>query len=74
MKRDFVVTCTYEKEYLVRSIINNFHKRRSAQKKEVCDGNTNIRFRCTRNKLTECRLILGRMLNEGMLLNVEETW
>lgn len=74
MKREFTVKCTYENEYLVKSVVSNFHRNRIMHMKAIHDGNTNIQFRCTKSKLTECRLLLGRMLNEGMLLGVEETW
>lgn len=75
MKRDFVVTCNYEDEYYVKSIVANFHKRRFTRVNDTRDnGHTDVHFRCTRSKLPECRLLLGRMLNEGLLLNVEETW
>ena len=73
MKRVFVVKCAYEDEYLVKSVIDNFH-RTNMFVKETNDGGANIRFKCMRSKLTECRMILGRMLNEGVLIGVEEIW
>ena len=87
MKREFRVKCTNKDKYLVRGIVNNFYRcnpiGRAGGKgifdshilvKESEDGCTNIRFKCTRSKLAECRLMLGKMLNEGVLLGVEEIW
>ncbi len=73
MKREFAIKCTYENRYLVKSIVGNFY-RTNMFVKETNDGSSNIRFKCMRSKLAECRMILGRMLNEGVLLAVEEIW
>lgn len=77
MKREFKVKCTYENEYLVKTIIDKFNKCmpvRHAFVRGIEDGCIFIKFKCVKRKLKECRLVLGRMLNEGMLLGVEETW
>lgn len=86
-KREFKVKCTVGNKYLVRNIINNFYNYNPIGHaggkgifdshilvKYDTDGNADIRFKCARNKLKECRLTLGRMLNEGLLLGVEEAW
>ena len=86
-KREFTVKCTRGNKYLVRGIIDGFYRYNPighAGGKGILDshilvkydddGNANIRFKCTRSKLKECRLTLGRMLNEGLLLGVEEAW
>lgn len=86
-KREFTIKCAYENKYLVRSVINNFYRCNPIGHaggkglfdshilvKDNDNGCANIRFVCMRSKLTECRLLLGRMLNEGLLLGVEEVW
>lgn len=86
-KREFTVKCTMGNKYLVRNIINGFYKYNpighaggkgvfdsNILVKEDIDGNAKIRFKCARGKLKECRLTLGRMLNEGLLIGVEEAW
>ena len=77
MKREFKIKCTYENEYLVKPIIDNFYRWKPvghAFIRGIEDGCVYIQFKCIRSKLKDCRFILGRMLNEGMLLGVEETW
>ena len=77
MKREFEVKCTYENEYLVRTIVNGFYRCNPIKPTLVRtfnNGHTIIHFKCMRSKLADCRLVLGRMLNEGVLLGVEEIW
>lgn len=86
-KREFTVKCTKENKFLVRKIINNFYRYNPVGHaggkgifdshilvKDAHDEYTDISFKCTRSKLNECRLTLGRMLNEGLLIGVEEAW
>ena len=77
MKREFKIKCAYENEYLVKSVVDKYYKCKPIGKafiRGIEDGCIYIQFKCVRTKLKECRLMLGRMLNEGMLLAVEETW
>lgn len=77
MKRRFEVKCTKNNKNLVKTVVNDFHGHspvgRITVEEKPGDG-TVIRFKCARNKLKDCRFLLGKMLNEGLLLSTVEIW
>jgi hypothetical protein len=77
MKRRFEITCTKNNKNLVKTVVNDFNGYGPMGRVSVEDEpgkGTVIRFKCTRNKLKECRLLLGKMLNDGLLLSTVEIW
>lgn len=85
MKREFKIKCKDENYILVKSIISNYRQispigfvlksedRTIRVNKDNYEYNE-IWFKCSKNKLNECREVLRQMLNTGLLSSAVEIW
>lgn len=87
MKRIFKIRCNRANSGLVKSVVNTYSqmapvnplKRGNGYNRGVTvnDANydyTEIQFKCSRQKLGECRLVLREMCNAGLLSSATEIW
>lgn len=79
MKRVFKVRCSNEKTDLVKSIVSRYQKMTLFKSNDIIIDKSNydfneISFKCTKNKLNECRNVLRELTNTGILLTTVEIW
>lgn len=87
MKRIFKIRCNRANSGLMKSVVNTYSqmapvnplKRNNGYNSGVSINETNydyaeIQFKCSRQKLGECRLVLREMCDAGLLSNVTEIW
>lgn len=79
MKREFVIICTNRNYDTINSIVKGFLQRNGLFKKNMTEEKvehyyTRIHFKCTKNRLAECRNILRELVNTGLLVATTEIW
>lgn len=79
MKREFVILCSNRNYDTIKNIVKGFLQQNRIFRKNISEEKiehyyTRIRFKCTKNRLTECRNTLYELVNAGLLLETIEIW